>query len=74
VELLVDRVEVLGRLPVGVGLAVEVVQGFRAGRLGLEQVVGLQPQASGELPDGGVALVDELAASLHQLVVGEGSP
>jgi hypothetical protein len=57
VELLVDRPEILGRLPVGVGLAVEVVERLGAVRLGLEQVVGLQTEAAGELPEGGVALV-----------------
>jgi hypothetical protein len=74
VQLLVDRLEVLTRLPVGVGLAVEVVQGLGTVRLGLEKVVGLEAEAPGELPDRGVALVDELAAALDQLVVGEGAP
>ena len=72
-ELLVDRPEVLGRLPVGVGLTVEVVERLGAVHLGLEQVVGLESEAAGELPEGGVALVNQLAAALHQLAVGEGA-
>jgi hypothetical protein len=70
----VDRVDVLGGLGVGVGPAVEVVERLRAVQLRLEQAVQLQAQLGGELHDGLVAGVDELAAALHQLPVGERAP
>ena len=70
-DLLPDRLQVVGRLRERVGRPVEVVEVLGAVGLGGQQVVEVQAQLLRELADLGVALVDQLAAVLGDLAVGE---
>ena len=54
--------------------AVEVVERLGSVDLGREQVVEVEPQLLRELADLGVALVDQLAAVLGDLALGEVAP
>ena len=72
-DLLPDSLQVVGRLRERVRSAVEVVEGLGAVDLGGEQVVEAESEALGELTDLGVVLVDQLAAVLGDLAVGEGA-
>jgi hypothetical protein len=67
VDLLPDPLQVFGRFDVGVGLAVEVVEGLGPVDLARQQVVEVEAELLGELADLGVALVDQLAAVLGDL-------
>jgi hypothetical protein len=58
VDLLPDRLQVVGRLRERVGRPVEVVEVVGAIGLGGQQVVEVQAELLGELADLGVALVD----------------
>ena len=73
-DLLPDLLQVVGRLGERVRLAVEVVEGLGPVDLGREQVVEVEPELLGELADLGVALVDQLAAVLGDLALGEVAP
>jgi hypothetical protein len=70
-QLLPDVPQVERRLPDGIRRAVEVVGGLAPVQLSLEQVVELKPELLCKLADLGVTLVDELAAVLRDLALGE---
>ena len=71
VDLLPDHLQVVGHLRERVRLAEEVAELLGALRLGLEQVVERQPELLRELLDRDVVRVDQLAAVLVDLAVGE---
>lgn len=71
VDLLPDGLQVLRCLGIRVVLVLEVVRRLGAVRFGLKEVVELQTELLGELPDLRVSLVYELAAVLGDLVLGE---
>jgi hypothetical protein len=74
VDLLPGRLEVVRHLLVGVRGAVEPGEQLGSVLLRLEQVVELEPEALRQLPDVGVALVDQLAAVFRDLALREGAP
>ena len=74
VDLLPRVLDVVGHLRVGVRRPVEVAEHLRSVLLGPEEVVQLQAETGCELPDRGVALVDQLAAVLDDLALGERAP
>ena len=73
VDLLPDSLEVVRGLVERVGLPVEEIEVLRPVRLALEQVVRVEPELLDELAQLDVAGVDQLAAVLGDLPVGEGS-
>ena len=70
-DLLPDLLQVVGRLGERVGLAVEVVERLGPVDLGRMQVVEVEPQLLRELAGLVVVLVDQLAAVLGDLALGE---
>ena len=70
-DLLPRGLDVVRHLGVAVRGAVEIADQLRPVLLGLEQVVELEAEPLCELADRGVALVDQLAAVLGDLTVGE---
>jgi hypothetical protein len=67
----VHGLEILVRLRTGVIRAEEIERVFGAGRLGLSDVEGIEPEAFGEASNRPVIRVDQLAAPLGSLAVVE---
>jgi hypothetical protein len=73
VDLLPRRLDVVGHLLVAVRPAVEPAEELGPVLLGAEEVVELEPELLREVADLRVALVDQLAAVLDDLPLGEGA-
>src|SRR6185503_7164687 len=70
-KFLVNSIQVGSSLGIAVRRAIEVKEGVRAVLLGLQEIVEFEAELLGQLPDGGVALIDQFSAVLGDLALVE---
>ena len=70
-QLLPDRLQVVRHLGERIRLSIEVAEHLGSGRLGLDEIIEIEAKLLGEMLDGEMAVVDQLAAMLVKLPVRE---